>query len=170
MCDKRGYSLVHRLYSISQKHRGNQFTTNFLRVPLQCGFPPGNAVWLREQTKALAVDRGCTSLWKFFIYRGCVMLLHCVTLPIIVTELNDKVLSPHCKSRAASFHFSVWSWEHCWAGTKERQEPQTGAAMAANCSALLKIQLLGNIKSEFTSIKQKLSISHSSIIKYWHQE
>lgn len=38
--------------------------------------------------------------------------------------------------------------------------------ISAYCSTVLKIQLLGNIKSEFTSIKQKLSISHSSIIKY----
>lgn len=95
-------------------------------VPLQCGFSAGNAASLREQTKALAVDRDCTSLWKLFIYQGCVMLFHCVTLPIIVTELNDKVLSPHWKFRAASFHFSAWSREHCWTGTTERQEQQTG--------------------------------------------
>lgn len=51
----------------------------------------------------------------------------------------------------------------------------SGAAGAASreylhAAPLLKIQFLGNIKSEFTSIKQKLSISHSSIIKYWHQK
>lgn len=48
----------------------------------------------------------------------------------------------------------------------QRRARRRKQGVAAYCSGALKIQLLGNTKSEFTSIKQKLSISHSSIIKY----
>lgn len=48
----------------------------------------------------------------------------------------------------------------------QRSGSSSKRGISAYSSSVLKIQLLGNTESEFTSIKQKLSISHSAIIKY----
>lgn len=133
-------------------------------------FPSGNAASFREKTKALAVDRGCTQRWKLVIYRGCVVLFHCVTPSPQLSWQSSVTKYCHPSERSEQTLPCSCLVRRTWLNWHKGAAGAANRGMSAHCSSVLKIQLLGSIKSEFTSIKRKLSISHSSIIKYWHQK